>query len=71
MRSIDEYDGWSTLRAALLILALTMVRPGEVRHMRKSELTIPKALWRIPAERMKNASTIGCATIEASTRRYW
>lgn len=53
MRSIDEYDGWPTLRAALLILALTMVRPGEVRHMRKSELTIPKALWRIPAERMK------------------
>ncbi|QOZ20846.1 integrase [Bradyrhizobium sp. CCBAU 21365] len=53
MLAIDEYDGWPTLRAALLLLALTMVRPGEVRHMRKSELIIPKALWRIPAERMK------------------
>jgi integrase len=53
MRAIDEYDGWPTLRVALLLLALTMVRPGEVRHMRKSELIIPKALWRIPAERMK------------------
>jgi integrase len=53
MRAIDEYDGWPTLRAAMLLLALTMVRPGEVRHMRKSELIIPKALWRIPAERMK------------------
>lgn len=53
MLAIDEYDGWPTLRAALLLLALTMVRPGEVRHMRKSELIIPKAIWRIPAERMK------------------
>lgn len=53
MLSIDEYDGWPTLRAALLLLALTMVRPGEVRHMRKSELIIPKALWRIPEERTK------------------
>jgi integrase len=53
MLAIDDYDGWPTLRAAMLLLALTMVRPGEVRHMRKSELTVPKALWRIPAERMK------------------
>jgi integrase len=30
-----------------------MVRPGEVRHMLKSEIIFPKALWRIPAERMK------------------
>ncbi|ANV99319.1 tyrosine-type recombinase/integrase [Bradyrhizobium icense] len=53
MLSIDEYDGWPTLRAALLFLALTMVRPGEVRQMCKSEIIFPKALWRIPAERMK------------------
>lgn len=53
MTAIDEYDGWPTLRGALLLVALTIVRPGEVRHMRKSELIIPKALWRIPAERMK------------------
>jgi integrase len=53
MVSIDEYDGWPTLRAALLLQALTMARPGDVRHMRKSEISFPKALWRIPAERMK------------------
>ena len=53
MTTIDEYDGWPTLRGALLLLALTMTRPGEVRHMRKSEIIFPKALWRIPAERMK------------------
>jgi integrase len=53
MVNIDHYDGWPTLRAALLLLALTMTRPGDVRHMRKSEIVFPKALWRIPAERMK------------------
>lgn len=53
MRSIDEYDGWPTLKAALLFLVLTMTRPGEVRHMRRSEIIWPKATWRIPAERMK------------------
>ena len=53
MRSIDAYDGWPTLRAALQLLALTMTRPGDVRHMRRSEIIFPKAVWRIPAERMK------------------
>jgi integrase len=53
MNNIDEYDGWPTLRAALLLLPLTMTRPGDVRHMRRSEIIFPRALWRIPAERMK------------------
>jgi len=53
MNSIDEYDGWPTLRAALQLLVLTMTRPGDVRLMRRSEIIFPKALWRIPAERMK------------------
>ncbi len=53
MCSIDEYDGWPTLRAALQLLALTMTRPGDVRHMRRSEIDFHAARWRIPAERMK------------------
>jgi integrase len=53
MCSIDEYDGWPTLRAALQLVALTMTRPGDVRHMRRSEIVFPRAVWRIPAERMK------------------
>jgi integrase len=53
MTSIDEYDGWPTLRAALQLLALTMTRPGDVRHMRRPEINFDKAMWRIPAERMK------------------
>jgi integrase len=53
MCSIDEYDGWATIRAALQLLALTMTRPGDVRGMRRSEINFEKAVWRIPAERMK------------------
>ena len=53
MRSIDEYDGWPTLRAALELLALTMTRPGDVRQAKRSEFNLQKAVWRIPAERMK------------------
>jgi integrase len=53
MVSIDEFDGWPTIRAALQLLALTMTRPGEIRFMRRSEILWPKATWRIPAERMK------------------
>lgn len=51
--SIDAYDGWPTIRAALQLLALTMTRPGDVRLMRRSEIDFDKARWRIPAERMK------------------
>ena len=53
MQAVELYDGWPTIRAALQLLALTMTRPGDVRLMRRSEIVFPKALWRIPAERMK------------------
>jgi integrase len=44
MTCIDEYDGWPTLRAAMLLLALTMTRPGDVRHMHWSEIDFKKAV---------------------------
>jgi integrase len=53
MVNLDQYDGWPTLRHAIQFLALTMVRPGEVRHMRRNEVIWPVSTWRIPAERMK------------------
>jgi integrase len=53
MVSIDEYDGWPTVRAALLLIALTMTRPVEIRLMRRSEINWPKGTWQIPAQRMK------------------
>jgi integrase len=57
MRSIDEFDGWPTIRAALQLLALTKTRPGDVQGMRRSEVNFEKAAWRIPAERMILRST--------------
>jgi integrase len=51
--AIDEYDGWRTIRAALQLIVLTMTRPIELRYMRRSEIIWPKAVWRIPADRMK------------------
>ncbi len=53
LQNIDEYDGWPTIRAALQFLMLTCVRPGEVRGARRSEFDLDKAVWSIPAERMK------------------
>lgn len=51
--SIDEYDGWPTITAALQLLMLTCVRPGEVRLATRSEFDLDRAVWSIPAERMK------------------
>jgi len=53
LAAIDEYDGWPTLKAALQFLALTCVRPGEVRGATRDEFDREKAVWHIPAERMK------------------
>ena len=46
----DRYD---VTRAILEFLILTAVRSGEVREMRWEEVDIKKAVWTIPAERMK------------------
>lgn len=53
MRSIDEYDGWPTLRAMMKFTALTIARPGEVRGALRREFDLKKAVWHIPPERMK------------------
>lgn len=51
--AIDAYDGWPTIKAALQFLALTCVRPGEVRGAIRDEFDLKNAVWRIPATRMK------------------
>lgn len=53
LASIDQYDGWPTITAALKFLTLTCVRPGEVRLAVRAEFDLTKAIWRIPADRMK------------------
>lgn len=51
--SIDEYEGWPTVRMALLFIALTFVRPGEARLAKWPEIDLEERVWHIPAERMK------------------
>lgn len=53
LRSIDDYDGWPTIKAALQFLILTCVRPGEVRGATREEFDLHNTVWHIPASRMK------------------
>jgi integrase len=50
---LNEYDGYPTVKAGLQFLILTCVRPGEVRLATRSEFELDKAIWHIPAARMK------------------
>jgi integrase len=53
LRAIDGYEGMPEVRIALQLLALTFVRPGELRGARWPEFDLDKAVWTIPAERAK------------------
>jgi integrase len=53
LRAIDAFEGEPTTIAALRLLALTFVRPGELRHAHWSEFDLTEGTWRIPASRMK------------------
>lgn len=57
LRVIDDYDGWPTVRAALLFTALTFARPGEVRGATRGEIDLKNAVWRISEERTKMRRT--------------
>jgi integrase len=52
MRDIETYPVQAT-KCALRLLALTFVRPGELRQAEWTEVDIDGAEWRIPASRMK------------------
>jgi integrase len=53
LAKLAAYDGDPCTTAALRLLMLTAVRPGELRGARWVEIDTEQALWRIPAERMK------------------
>jgi integrase len=53
LRAITTYDGTPETRAALELLALTFVRPGELRAAEWDEFDRDAAVWSIPAEKMK------------------
>src|ERR1700722_14099076 len=53
LRAIEGYDDAPETRAALEVLALTFVRPGELRAAEWAEFDLDAAVWEIPAGRMK------------------
>ena len=53
MRAIEGFDGQPTTRIALQLLAIFATRPGELRNARWEEFDLERAIWTIPAERMK------------------
>ena len=53
LRAITIYKGAPETRAALELLALTFVRPGELRAAEWAHFDLAAAVWSIPAEKMK------------------
>lgn len=51
--SAMRYRGFGNVKASLLLQVLLFVRPGELRKAEWSEIDFDKALWVIPAEKMK------------------
>lgn len=53
LAALAAYRGEPSTVAALRLLMLTAVRPGELRGSRWGEFDLVSATWRVPAERMK------------------
>ena len=53
LRAIEDYQGTLETKTALELLALTFVRPGELRAAEWVEFDLDTASWEIPAGRMK------------------
>ncbi len=53
LRAIDGYQGHLVTNCALRLAPLLFVRPGELRHAEWAEVDLDKAVWSIPASKMK------------------
>ncbi len=53
LNAIANCGAYETVKACLRFIILTGVRSGEARGAEWSEMNLPAAEWRIPAERMK------------------
>lgn len=54
LRAIDEYKGMPSVKAALQLLTLVFLRPGEeLRMARWKEFDLDLGVWRVPSERLK------------------
>ena len=57
LRAIRAYQGGAIVRAALQLAPMLFQRPYELRAMAWAEIDLDKALWTIPAMRMKRRKT--------------
>ena len=53
LNALDTYQGYLLTRYALQFIVYTFVRPGELRSAEWKDIDMDKAIWRIPAEKMK------------------
>lgn len=53
LRAIDGYDGHPLTQFALRLTPHVFVRPGELRRAEWDEFDLDKAVWTIPAAKMK------------------
>lgn len=53
LAGMEAYKGSPVVRAAMWFSLYTLGRPGEVRHAEWAEVDLERALWEIPAEKMK------------------
>jgi integrase len=53
LRSIEGYTGYALTKLALCFSAHVFQRPGEIRQAEWTEIDFDKAVWTIPASRMK------------------
>lgn len=53
LRRIDDYSGTATVRWALQLLPMLMVRPSELRLARWEEFDLENGTWLVPSLRMK------------------
>lgn len=53
LRAMEAYKGSAVVRAALHLMPLVLLRPGELRMASWDEIDLDKAVWTVPAARMK------------------
>jgi integrase len=53
LRAVESFDGQPGTLAALKLMALLFPRPGELRAADCAEFDLDKAVWTVPAARMK------------------
>ena len=57
LADLSDYPGYEQARLGIKLLFLTGVRTGELRQAESSQFDLENALWRIPAEMVKQLKT--------------